>query len=117
MNTSARVVAVERRTSMISGKAITQAHDMKEAVKRLTHYMTTYDGQFGYEDYMTQTYVDDVLYGLGISLSEHYETATGFAEFKADLLEYLKEDAARTAPVVLAPYEHYRRQLGGTANE
>jgi len=92
---------------------IRQDNSMIKAVEKLTLYMTSYDGQEGYEDYMTKTYVDDIVYGLGISLSKEYETATGFAKFKADLLEYLTEDADKTD----AAYRHYKKQLGGNANE
>lgn len=63
---------------------------MKKAVEYLTKYMTTYDKQYGYLDYGDETYIDDILYGLGVSLGDEYRTATGFDKFKAVLRQHLK---------------------------
>lgn len=59
------------------------------AVAYLKNYMATYDQQFGYADYSEQTYIDDVLYGLGASLGEQYKWAGGFDDFKQRLLAHL----------------------------
>jgi len=69
--------------------AIKQDHKMKPAVTKLAHYMETYDMLPTYEKYSTATYVDDVLYGLAISLSDEYTGFNGYAKFKKDLLEHL----------------------------
>jgi hypothetical protein len=66
---------------------------MVEAVKYLQNYLNTYTDQQGYEDYSVNTYVDDILYGLGVSInSKKYAFATGFSEFKKDLKQYLVEN-------------------------
>ena len=63
---------------------------MKKAVAYLTNYMVTYDKQIGYLDYNARTYIDDILYGLGVSLnSEEFSGADGFMRFKKELKQYL----------------------------
>lgn len=64
---------------------------MRRAVEYLTNYMVTYPKQPGYKDYSDETLINDVLYGLGVGLSEKYRMADGFREFKAVLLKHLKE--------------------------
>ena len=62
----------------------------KQAVERLAHYWGTYNKQPGYENYSTETFLNDGLYGLGIAIdSRKYSFANGFAQFKRDLLKYL----------------------------
>lgn len=63
---------------------------MRDAVASLQKYMATYDKQYGYLDYRDETYINDVLYGLGRSLDRRFEFAGGFAEFKRFLLTHLK---------------------------
>jgi hypothetical protein len=66
---------------------------MVEAVNNLALYMATYNDQVGYESYSAKIFVDDVLYGLGISLDkEKYQYGQGYREFKKDLMAFLKED-------------------------
>lgn len=63
---------------------------MAEAVEYLAHYMDTYNQQTGYEGYETITYLNDVLYGLGVSINkDKYSFAPGFAQFKRDLVEFI----------------------------
>ena len=69
-------------------KRLTAAQQqMKEAVAYLQKYMATYDKQYGYLDYRTETLIDDVLYGLGAALNADYQYADGFRKFKARLVE------------------------------
>ncbi len=64
--------------------------NMKEAVKYLVNYMVTYDKQPEYLDYDARIYVDDVLYGLGVSLNKkEFSFARGFQKFKKELKRYL----------------------------
>jgi hypothetical protein len=64
---------------------------MKAAVAKLQAYMNTYTQQEGYQDYADKTYVDDVLYGLGLSLNAiDYTAADGFDRFKAYLRLHLE---------------------------
>lgn len=52
-----------------------------------TRYVYTIDTQYGYESYRDQTVIDDVLYGLGVSLEGHKHTnADGFERFLKDVL-------------------------------
>lgn len=68
----------------------TRKKRIESAVKYLREYMNTYDQQIGYADYSDRTYIDDVLYGLGVSLSKEYQFAGGYRKFKALLLEHLR---------------------------
>lgn len=69
-----------------------EAH-MVEVVKSLTDYMKTYPDQSGYESYTAGIFINDILYGLGISLNkDKYEYANGFNEFRFDLIKLLEED-------------------------
>ena len=69
----------------------TQGERMKRAVAYMRHFMNTYDQQAGYQDYSDRTYIDDVLYGLGASLSGEYEFAGGYRKFREVLREHLKQ--------------------------
>ena len=62
---------------------------MEEIVAELQKYVGTYHKQHGYENYRDEMYIDDILYGLGKSLSEEYEYANGFQKFRRFLIEYL----------------------------
>lgn len=65
---------------------------MRDMVASLQHYMDTYDEQLHYEDYEDETYIDDVLYGLGISMEpEVYKYRSGFDLFKEKLLNHLSK--------------------------
>ncbi|ARM83968.1 hypothetical protein [Marinobacter salarius] len=63
--------------------------DIKSAVTYLQDYMNTYSDQQGYEEYRTETLIDDVLYGLGAALDENYKYAQGYEEFKKVLRAHL----------------------------
>ena len=63
---------------------------MIESVKYLQNYMNTYSNQEGYEDYSVRIYIEDILYGLGVSIDENkYQWAECFREFKKDLMQFL----------------------------
>lgn len=66
-----------------------QTRTMEEVVSILQKYVATYDQQYGYENYHDETYIDDILYGLGSSLDENYKNADGFERFKDFLRDYL----------------------------
>ena len=70
-------------------KPQTRKTRITEAVKYLQEYMNTYHLQFQYADYSDETYIEDVLYGLGVSLSKEYQFAGGFRKFKKLLREHL----------------------------
>jgi hypothetical protein len=61
-------------------------------VKYLTRFMETYDKQYNYEGYTDRTFIDDVLYGLGVALNpEKHQFADGFDTWKETLAQFLKE--------------------------
>lgn len=60
------------------------------SVEYMRNYMNTYADQPEYENYTTNTYLEDMLYGIGVSLSDKYSFAGGSRRFKSELLEYLK---------------------------
>lgn len=65
---------------------------MRERVKYLQDYINTYSWQAEYEDYADKTYVDDILFGLGLSMSGAYDYTgpDGYERFKQYLREHLK---------------------------
>jgi len=65
--------------------------DMRKALDSLKEYVDTYDQQSDWERYRLETYVNDVLYGLGISISDEFRYADGFDRFKQVLREHLGE--------------------------
>lgn len=65
---------------------------MKKAVERLQKYMETYDQQSKYLDYSEETFIDDVLYGLGVALDhDEYSFFFGFQKFKKRLVSHLTD--------------------------
>ena len=65
---------------------------MKQSVQELTKYMETYPNQYGYESWPVDTLIDDVLYGLGVSISDEYRFADGYDKFKKLLLDRLQKE-------------------------
>lgn len=65
---------------------------MRWRVKYLQDYVNTYSDQAHYEDYSDKTYVDDMLYGLGLSMvgPADYTGPGGYERFKQYLREHLK---------------------------
>lgn len=64
---------------------------MQNAIRSLASYMATYEDQHGCLDYNDDTFIEDVLYGLGTALEPvDHRWATGFDKFKAVLREHLK---------------------------
>ena len=70
-------------------KTIPNQKSMTKSVAYLSHYMGTYDKQPMFEEYRPETYIDDVLYGLGVSLSDEFKFGGGFDNFKDFLRDYL----------------------------
>lgn len=65
---------------------------MRERVAKLQEYVATYTDQSHYDEYSDKTYVDDILYGLGISMiaPADYTGPGGYERFKQYLREHLK---------------------------
>ena len=63
---------------------------MRLMVKYLQRYMETYDQQIGYEHYRESTFIDDVLYGLGVALNpKEHQFSDGFDVWKKKLIEHI----------------------------
>lgn len=59
---------------------------IEKAVEYLKDYIITYENQTGYKNYSDCTFIADILYGLGVSLSDEYQNADGFRKFKEKVL-------------------------------
>jgi hypothetical protein len=64
---------------------------MRVRVSQFQKYVATYHEQAHYEDYLDKTYVDDMLYGIGLSMSglTDYSGPGGYERFKQYLREHL----------------------------
>lgn len=80
----------ETRQVQVERLVMCEPPDIENAVKYLAKYIATYDRQHGYTEYGAKTYIDDVLYGLGVSLNDkEFSFANGFQKFKQELKKYL----------------------------
>lgn len=78
----------ENTWRMVAGKPLVRP--MTEVVAIMQHYVATYDKQPGYENYFDDTYIEDILYGLGKSLDKKFEHANGYADFKKWLIKHIE---------------------------
>jgi hypothetical protein len=66
---------------------------MRQMVRAFQKYVETYSGQDGYETYSDKTLLDDMLYGIGLSLQigtpTDYSGPGGFERFKQRLREHI----------------------------
>jgi hypothetical protein len=74
-------------------KLTSRQRRIQKAITYLRDYMVSYDKQYGCLDYSDETFIDDVLYGLGVALDKKYEFSTGFEMFRAVLRGHLLERA------------------------
>lgn len=64
---------------------------MRERVENIQGYVATYSDQPGYDEYSDKTYIDDMLYGIGLSMiPADYSGPGGYERFKQYLREHLK---------------------------
>lgn len=76
----------------MSVKLTKEQKRVKKIVEKFKKYVDTYPEEM-YLNYSEEIIVDDILYGLGISLDfEEYSFAQGYIKFKKRLLEKLKKD-------------------------
>lgn len=61
----------------------------QEIADFLTDYWSTYMAQHGAGKYSKETLFNDMLYGVGAAMGDHYRFANGYDQFKKDLLEHL----------------------------
>ena len=75
----------------VRGRRLTKKQKrMKKTVAWLTEYMQSYDKQSSYLDYADTTFIDDVLYGLGVSLhGSGVAYAQGYEKWKQMLRDHL----------------------------
>lgn len=60
------------------------------ALEYLKNYIGTYDQQF-IDNYSVETWIEDILYGLGMSIDpNNHRWARGHRLFKEKLIEYLR---------------------------
>lgn len=66
---------------------------MRAVVARFQKYVSTYSEQSHYEDYSDRIFLDDMLYGIGLALSEgtakDNSGAGGYERFKVELRRHL----------------------------
>jgi hypothetical protein len=64
-----------------------QREKIRKAVALMKAYIDTYDNQPYYKDFTEGTFIEDMLYGIGMALNpKEYEWADGFQKFKQRLL-------------------------------
>lgn len=64
---------------------------MKSAVAYMQEYMRTYSELYEFSSYRDETFIDDVLYSLGIALGgDKYKYAKGFDLWKKKLKKHLE---------------------------
>lgn len=64
---------------------------MRDMVAYMQRYVVNYTQQESYETYSDETFLDDMLYGLGVALNEkEHSHASGYDVFKEKLLKHLK---------------------------
>jgi hypothetical protein len=57
------------------------------AAERMTRYLDGYDTQGHVESYTVETFIEDMIYGVGVAIDpEGHVFAQGFRKFKTDLL-------------------------------
>jgi hypothetical protein len=72
---------------------------MRDVVARIQTYVRTYPDQDHYQNYSDTTFIDDMLYGIGLSLDpKRYYAASGFDRFKAVLRERIQDSAGESQP-------------------
>lgn len=63
---------------------------MQRIINRFKHYVATYDSQPGCLDYSDDTFINDMLYGIGVSLRpKRWKWADGYAKFKTFLKGFI----------------------------
>lgn len=73
---------------------------MRAIVADFQQYVASYDRQLHYDEYSDETFISDMLYGIGIALdNKRHSFAGGFREWKLALRERLNADPDTTTPV------------------
>ena len=64
---------------------------VKDAAAYLKDYIDKYDSQYNYENYRIETFIHDIVYGLGVSLDDDHQCAQGYDIFRKKLAAFLKD--------------------------
>ena len=76
------------RTRKLSSK---QRARMARIVADFQKYVATYHEQECYQDYSDRTFIDDILYGIGVAIEpKAFKYADGFDKWRAELLKHLQ---------------------------
>ena len=69
-------------------------NDMEEMIDNFTNYVDTYKTQDKSRHYINNpdAFIADMLYGLGKSMSEEYEWATGYSKFLQRIAPMVERD-------------------------
>lgn len=62
--------------------------DIDEALDSLEKYISSYRSQKYYREFSILTFINDIIYGLGISINPNYTWAEGYDRFKRHLILY-----------------------------
>lgn len=65
---------------------------MENVVADYSKYVNTYGDQGIAEHFGDDTFIDDMLYGMGTALDEKYRFAAGFCDFREMILTHLLSD-------------------------
>ena len=68
-----------------------KTNTIEQTVEYMIKYINTYKDQFGWKEYTHETFLDDMIYGIGVAMSDQYKMAQGYEKFRADIDEYFKE--------------------------
>lgn len=67
--------------------------NIQDSLKYLKNYIDLYGDQACYSDFGVGIWIDDIIYGLGVSIDpEKYEWAAGYEQFKKDLIAHLSKN-------------------------
>jgi len=72
-------------------QGLPELRPMEDIVEKFQGYMSTYHEQPGYQEYTDETFIEDILYGMGVSIDPKYQFANGLRDFKKVLLKHLKK--------------------------
>ena len=68
-----------------------QRKRMEQIVARFQKYVASYTEQESYQDYSDRTFIDDILYGIGIAIEPAaFKCADGFEKWQAELRRHLE---------------------------
>ena len=64
-----------------TGDTVRRRKRMRQIVAEFQKYVATYTDERFYEDYSDATFINDMLYGIGIALDHKYRGSDGYRAF------------------------------------